>query len=136
MTDIVERLRQDGYTLDGDVADPLLEEAACEIERLREAWVDGKMKEDRDALAEKLVESERRREEQALHVQKWRIYVEDRCATAELRLKEAERKLAAIIALCSQEGCDGEPYDTFHAVATGEFDPHVRPADSAVQEGR
>ncbi len=50
------------------------------------------------------------------------------------RLAEAERRLASITALCGQEGCDGEPYDTFYKVATGEFDPHVRypaTADSA-----
>ncbi len=55
-------------------------------------------------------------------------------ATARARLAEAKRRLASITALCGQEGCDGEPYDTFYKVATGEFDPHVRypaTADSA-----
>ena len=65
MSDIVERLRKDGYTLDGDTPDPLLEEAACEIERLREAWVDGKMREDRDTLVTRLADCEADRLEQA-----------------------------------------------------------------------
>jgi len=39
---------------------------------------------------------------------------------------QCKARLASITALCGQEGCDGEPYDTFYKVATGEFDPHVR----------
>lgn len=46
--------------------------------------------------------------------------------TLSTTLAEAKQRLASIIALCGQEGCDGEPYDTFYRVATGEFDPHVR----------
>jgi hypothetical protein len=30
-------------------------------------------------------------------------------------------RLAEIIAYCAQEGNDGEPYDTIHAIATGEY---------------
>lgn len=45
---------------------------------------------------------------------------------AALRLHEENEclrgRLAQVIAYCAQEGHDGEPYDTFQALATGELD--------------
>lgn len=39
------------------------------------------------------------------------------------KIERLQRRLSGVIGYCAQEGCDGEPYDTIHKIATGEYDP-------------
>ena len=52
-------------------------------------------------------------------------------AEAKDALLSARARLAQIIGYCAQEGCDGEPYDTINAIATGEYSTRGGGTDSA-----
>lgn len=81
-----------------------------------------------DALEKRLTEAEQEYQDARVV----REQLEARLAEAERELAEVkaagyagvlQKRLAGIIGYCAQEGCDGEPYDTINAIATGEFDP-------------